>query len=308
MRYFLGILMLALCCSTVSAAEITASDVYVQALRVNDEIKILKRHFNITDEAAPPTLTLSLNPRHVWQKTYEILYKINILREKIGMASLSIPSRQPLLNVSPAYPYEQILRILTEIDIIKRHLEITEKTELSTAVVTGKTPTDNFNVLNKISVEMDFLNGSSFTPNNVFSQVMRVLEDVNMLLERLEIRDSTIPPAVQAGTTPQDVFNTGITLLEEIRKVQLLAGMDTIDVFALKSFYKTATPSEVFGLMGIALAELQTLKGYLGLKYMLTPPARHYENIAPPSVQQVAGWAIRKLRLIKMLNRTTIKE
>lgn len=308
MRYFLGILMLALCCSTVSAAEITASDVYIQALRVNDEIKILKRYFNITEEATVPIFTLSLTPRHVWQKSYEVLYKLNILREKLGMASLSSPSRQPQLNVSPAYPYEQILRILTEIDIIKRHLEITEKTELSTAVVTGKTPTDNFNFLNKISVEIDFLNGSSFTSNNVFSQAMRALDDVNAILDHLEVRDNTIPPAVQTGATPSDVFNTGIVLLEEIRKVQLLAGLDTIDTSILKSSYKTISPSEVFGLMGLALAELQTLKGYLGLKHMLTPPARHYENISPQNIQQVIGWTIRKLRIIKMLNRTTIKE
>jgi hypothetical protein len=308
MRYLLGLLTLMLCCSVVTATEITASDVYVQALRVNDEIKILKHHFNITQEATPPIFTLPLNPRHVWQKTYEILYKLNILRETLGMASLSIPSRQPLLNVSPAYPYEQILRILTEIEIIKRHLEITEKTELSTAVITGKTPTDNFNFLNKISVEIDFLNGSSFTPNNVFSQAMRVLDDVNAILDHLEIRDNTIPPAIQVGATPQDTFSVGIILLEEIRKVQLLAGLDTIDISILKSFYKTATPSEVFGLMGLALAELQTLKGYLGLKYMLTPPARHYENISPQNTHQVTGWTIRKLRLIKMLNRTTTKD
>lgn len=308
MRYFFGLLTLALCCSVVSAAEITASDVYTQALRVNDEIKILKRHFNITEEANPPALNIGLSPRHVWQKTYEILYKLNILREKLGLASLSIPSRQPQLSVSPAYPYEQILRILTEIDIIKRHLDITEKTELTSTVITGKTPTENFNFLNRISMEIDFLNGASFTTNHVFAQAMRVLEDVNMLLERLEVRDSTIPPAVQAGASPQDVLNTGITLLEEIRKVQLLAGMDTIDIFALKSFYKTATPSEIFGVTSVALAELQTLKGYLGLKYMLTPPARHYDNVSPQGVQQVVGWAIRKLRLIKNLNRTTIKE
>jgi len=308
MRYFFGLLTLTLCCSVVSAAEITVNDVYTQALRVNDEIKILKRHFNITEEATPPVLNVTLSPRHVWQKSYEILYKLNILREKLGLASLSIPSRQPQLNVSSTYSYEQILRILTEIEIIKRHLEITEKTELSTAVISGKTSTDNFNFLNRISMEIDFLNGSSFTPNHVFAQAMRVLDDVNMLLERLEVRDSSIPPAAQPGASSQDILNNGITLLEEIRKVQLLAGMDTVDIFALKSFYKAATPSEIFSIMSLALAELQVLKGYLGLKYMLTPPARHYESISPQSIQPVIGWAIRKLRLIKNLNRTTIKE
>lgn len=308
MRYFFGLLTLALCCSVVSAAEITASDVYIQALRVDEEIKILKRHFKITEEVTSPALTLPLSPRHVWQRTYEILYKLNILREKLGMASLSIPSRQPLLNVSPAYPYEQILRILTELEIIKRHLDITEKTELSTTPITGKTPTDNFNILNRISMEIDLLNGTSFTPNNVFSQAMRVLDDVNVILDYLEIRDNTIPPAVQTGATPSDVINSGFILLEEIRKVQLLVGIDTVDTVMLKSLYKISTPSEAFGLMGFALAELQTLKGYLGLKYMLTHPARHYENLSPQNTHQVIGWTIRKLRLIKMLNRRTIKE
>ncbi len=308
MRYLLRVLTLALCCSAVSAAEIVVGDTYAQALHVNEEIKILKRHFNITQEATPPTFNLSLSPRHVWQKTYEILYKLNILREKLGMASLSIPSRQPLLNVSTAYSYEQILRILTELEIIKRYLNITEKTELSTVAITGKTSTDNFNLLNRISVEIDFLNGASFTPNNVFSQAMRVLEDVNVILNYLEIRDNTIPPAVQVGATPTDVVNIGFVLLEEIRKAQLLVGIDSLDISILKSFYKENTSSEAFGLMGLALAELQTLKGYLGLKHMLTPPARYYENLSPQSTHQVTGWAIRKLRLIKMLNRKTAKE
>jgi hypothetical protein len=305
MRYWLRLLIIwTVSCRAVYAADITTDDVYFQILKLNEEIKLLKQHFNITENVNTPQLTIRLSPRHTWQKAYEVLFKLNVLREKIGMATLSIPSRQPMLHVSPTYSYEQVLRVLTEVNIIKRHLGITEEAKLqqSSNSIIGKTSTDNFNFLNHISEQLDLLNGLTFTPSHAFSQAIRVLDDINILLEHLNILDESIAP-VRQPAMPPDVFNLSITLLDEVRRLQRLANIESIDSAMFKILYKSPTPSEVFSMLGIVLAELQTLKGYLGLRYALTPSARHYENMSPENVFQAVGWGIRKLKLIKNLSR-----
>lgn len=303
MRYWLGLLiLLTFNCPVAYAADITTNDVYLQVVKLNEEIKLLKQHFNVTEDVHTPQLTLNLSPRHTWQKTYEVLFKLNILREKIGMATLSIPSRQPMVHVSPSYSYEQVLRILTEINIIKRQLNITEEAKLhiSNNSIIGKTSTDNFNLLSHISHQLDVLNGISFTPSHVFSQAIRILDDINSLLEHLDILDETIAP-IRQPAMPQDIFNLCITLLDEMHRIQLLVSIEPIDSFVFKTIYKNPTMGEAFSMMGFALAELQTVKGHLGLRHTLTPSARYYENMTPENVLQAIGWAIRKLRLIKNL-------
>ncbi len=295
------ILLLMLLSSPIVALEITTNEVYAQVYHINEEIKLLNQHFNIQGEVEVFELKTKLAPRHTWQKTYEVTYKINILREKLGLPVFAAPSIEPRRKIIPLYIYEQTQRILVELHIIKLFLGIEERAS-NLPTFSGKAPTDVFNLFNNISYQLDLLNGISFTPSHVFSQAIRILDDINILLSTLEIIDSTIPPPKQKGMKPSNVFETALELLKEVQRLQRFSNIKDIGIHGLKPD-KKITPSEVFSLLGTILAELQTVKAYLHLTWSLTPIAKHYENKSPNDVQQVLGWALRRVKLINTLNR-----
>lgn len=302
-RIFFVIIYFVLMSTTVTAKEITVDEVYQQVYRVSEEINILKRHFNITQVVSVEPIVASFSPAHTWQKTYEILYKLNILRNKYGLPLLAVSSREPTLSPDPQIVFAQALRILIEIDIIKYQLDITDKSP-SPPEFSNKTLTDNFNLLNDISYQIDLLISASFTPSHVFSQAMRINDDVNTIIEALNIQDDTIPPIKQIDSKPADAFSTALQLLHEVKRIGQLGDIKSIEIYPFEQQKrKNITPTEVFGITGIVLAELQSIKAQLGLYYELTPIAKHYENKTPADVKQMLDWCTRKLQLITTLNR-----
>lgn len=298
--FYISILLVTFMPFSSKAVEVTSNDVYMQIYLINEEINFLKRFFNITQTTQAPEIKAVLLPRHTWQKTYEILYKISILRQKVGLPFIAIPSREPVQEITHLHVYEQSLRILTELTLLKFYLGIPDKIT-SPAAFSGKTVTNNFNLLSHISYQIDLLNGTEFNPSTVFGQAMRIYEDVNMLVEALELKDDTTPSTKKANSVPMDSFAMALQLLQEIKRIQNLAGIEAIDVYAF-NFEKNITPTEVFGLTGIVLAELQTIKAYLGLKHAFTPLANFYHDKTPGDVVQMLGWSLRKLQLIQSLN------
>ncbi len=48
------------------------------------------------------------------------------------------------------------------------------------------------------------------------------------------------------------------------------------------------------------IAELQTIKAYIGLKHYITPVATTYRDKTPAHVEQLMSWNLRKVSLINM--------
>ncbi len=278
-------------------ANVTPDQVYSLTQRLQAEVELLKKHFEIDRDVVAPEFDLPLTPGHSWQKTYEILFKINILRQKYGLPFIAVPSREPREEPHPMLVYEQVRRLLTELDVLKFYLQIPGGTP-PPREVNGKQPIDVFNLLNAISYQLDSLNGESFTPSHVFAQAIRISEDIKVLLEALGIHDDTISPPKQENTRPAEVYLVGLELLGEIQRINRLAGLPVLDIEAFR-LPPPITPSEVFTLTGIILAELQPLKARLELKHTLTPIAGYYTHRIPADVRQVMGWALRKIKLIR---------
>ncbi len=300
-KYILIILLF--CCYNVYATasnrqnydKITPNEVYEQLYIINEEIKLLKQFFNVEKQIEPFEIRIELYPRHMWQKTYEVMVKINLLREKHNLPYLAVPSREPRKDPAPSIVYGQLLRIITEIRIIKFTLEI-PNIDFPEKKFTNTQVTDSFNFISNISAEIDLLLGVAFTPSFVFSQTMRISEDIDSILNALNISDETIPPPKKADATPHEAYETAEKLMLEIVRIQRVIDVASIDFSALKP--EKITPSDVFSMTGIILAELQTIKGHLGLKYTLTPTALRYSNMTPGDVEQILGWCVRKTQLI----------
>ena len=297
------IVLLLLLTLGLSAKTITPNDVYAQVMLLKDEIHYLLNYYNIKHDhdgiLKRVKIHTKLKPRNVWQKSYEIMVKINILRNEHKLPTIEPINMAPVLNLNPDLVFEQTQRILTELHIFKKMVGIKEE-EHKNYNFKGKTPLDVYNGLSHISASLDELNKGGVTPSFVFGENMRIYDDISLILQHFNIDDKTIPAKRNIKATPTDTFNVGIKTLEKVKQLQIIAGIDFVDFNGFKK--DKQTPSEVFSISQMLIAELQTIKAYIGID-TITPAATSYKTKTPVEVHQLMSWNLRKLELINSLSR-----
>jgi len=301
------IIFLVLLSISLSARTITPTDVYSQVMKIDNEMVSLLNYYGILHNEKEiikkTTIKTPLKPRNVWQLTYEIAIKINMLRIAHKLPTIEPINMEPVLNLNPDLVYEQTQRILTEIKIYKFRLDI-KTPPYKTKKYKNKTPLDVFNALSRISAMFDELNQAGFTPSYVFGESMRVYDDLTTILNHLGIEDNTVPTARNDKATPVNTFEVSMKILEKIKQIQFSVGIATVDFSAFRN--TKITPSTVFTMNQMILAELQTIKAYVGLNNYITPAATIYVNKTPADVDQLMNWNLRKVILLNIGIRRSI--
>jgi hypothetical protein len=271
---------------------------------IEEEMDFLLDHYKVVhhhhkDGEKITHVTVELRPRDVWQKTYEIMIKINILRSRFGLENIEPVNISPVTFLNPDMVYGQTQRILTELSIFKMREYIVspvfKKQEFK-----DKVPLDVFNALYHVSVLLDELNGAQISLSFSYGETLRINDDITSVLQYLNIEDNTIPQIKNPSATPTDILNNSILLLEKIKQLQILAGIAVVDFSQFKK--AEAKERDVFEISEMVLAELQTIKAYLGIK-TITPAAIQYEGKTAAEVNQLVSWNLRKLNLIQSLKK-----
>ncbi|MCX6051455.1 MAG: hypothetical protein NTZ60_02985 [Campylobacterales bacterium] len=301
MKIFFSILLVSF---TLYANEISSSDVFSEVMLVENKVEFLLdyykiEHQNKSEDEKVTYKTTQLKPRNVWQKTYEILVKINVLREKFGFPIIEPIGMTPVENVNPNLVYEQTQRILTELDIFMVQNAIKQPV-LKKQVFKDKVPLDVFNRLCKISFMLDQVTQSKTMPSFSFGETMRIYDDITLILNNLGIEDKTIPQKKNENDTPLESLSSGLKILEKIQQLKILSGMNSVDFSEFKK--NEASPSDVFEVTQMILAELQGIKARLGIN-AVTPAALHYKDKTPAETNQLMSWNLRKINLIQSLSK-----
>jgi len=298
------IILLLLFVISLSAKTITPNEVYAQSILIQKHVHFLLKHYAIEHEhqviIKQMKLSTKLKPRNAWQKSYEILVKINMLRVSHNMSRIEPVGMEPVEQLNPDMVYGQTQRILTEIKIFEVRAGM-EVPKFKLNKYKNKTPLDVYNTFSHISASFDELNRSELSPAYVFSETMRVYDDLTIILNYLNIKDNTIPPVRLEQATPTDSLKISMKVLEKLQQLQHSVGIQTVDFSVFDK--EKATPSDVYTITGMILAELQPIKAYIGLKTSVTPPALTYTKKVPADIEQLMGWNFRKLSLITNLNR-----
>ena len=298
------IILLLLLTIGLSAKTITPNDVYAQSILIQDHIHYLLKHYGIKHHhegiIKRTIISTKLKPRNAWQKSYEILIKINMLRVSYNLSRIEPVGMEPVEQLNPDMVFGQTQRILAELKIfeVRKSIKIPNFT---IKTYKNKTPLDVFNTFSSISASFDELNRAELSPSYVFSETMRIYDDLSMMINHLNIKDTTIPTARLQKATPRDSLIVSMEVLQTINKLQRSVGIKTVNFSAFDK--KDARPSDVYTITGMILAELQTLKAYIGLTTRTTPPALVHGKKIPADIEQLMNWNLRKLSLIKTLDR-----
>jgi len=179
---------------SLSAKEITLNDVYTQAVLIQDHIHFLLKHYGIKHHynviMREDLVRTKLQPRDSWQKAYEILVKINMLRKSNNLPRIEPVGMEPVEKLNPDMVYGMTQRVLTEIRIfeVRKGIKIPN---FKLKSFTNKTPLDVYNTLGHISMAFDELNRSSLSPSYVYAETIRIYGDLTMILNKLNIKDNT---------------------------------------------------------------------------------------------------------------------
>lgn len=279
------------------AAEATPSDVYAQAVRIEQEIALLKRHWKVVGEVEITHLnTVELRPEHVWSRCYVILLKLGKLRRQHGLPYVEPVGTEPSLDMPLNPVWAMTQRILNEIHILKFLLDVPGDAP-ATAPVAGKRLIDADNTLTQISHELDLLSGP-VTATEVYAEAMRINEEANAVLRHLGVFERAVPPQRQEAPEPKEVLRTVFVLLEELRRIERAHGMAMPELQELDTGDKAAL-DDALALVEFSLAEFDRVKARIGMVHRVAVPSTYTQDKKPADVVQLLGYITDKLRQIR---------
>jgi len=246
----------------LSALEIkTPSDVYAQAYLLKQKIEYLRNQAGIIDAFPIVEQQHGKAPRHVLQKSLEVLSKINRYRINNSYGEISLQN-YPARRITPSDVYAYTKRLNEEIS------PFCDKPFLRTLNIkkfSEKTPSDVYKILWEVSLGFDKLLGiGGFTPTDVYEQSQTIVAIAQFLRHSQGNFEQIVRPKVKDGLHPNHALNTSYKLLQKIAEGQKKLWMKPTKVPT--KVYQVTTPTQVYDSLQNIIAEMQRVKTRLGLE------------------------------------------
>ncbi len=236
----------------------------VEILKKLDRLKTLR---GVQIEPKLPPKIYGMKPIHAYQKGIEAVEKATRLKVQMGFYPSQIPSA-PYRPITPSEVYELIIRLDGIVTLllkkagsedVKSYLYKEDKAQYS-----GKTPSDVYFNLWRISRLLDLLSGDAYTPNDTYALASQIDEKIRLLAKRIDVKT----PSKKESTTrkdalPLDVFRLTLTLHDRLKEFQKRANMDGSDISIPKE--KSVTPNTVYNSLRIINAGINEILIELGI-------------------------------------------
>ncbi len=245
----------------------TPDDVFRVAKQIN---RSLVRYRRLRGIRVVPRAIIPMpgrQPKHVYQKTLECLWKVNRLRKQLGMGPTAMPEF-PLRRITPNEVYDLAVRLRAELGLIEQKTEgrsTPPRPKPVDQLIRGKTPSDVYHLMWRNLTLLDTVIGpQGYTPNDVYRQSQRIIAEFKILRRHLQVDKPVAMPPFKLGKEPRNVLKLTQKILRLLRRIQKRAGMSVVATVPEEATSKV-TPNEVFNEVGIILAELVALKVHLGI-------------------------------------------
>ncbi|MCF6200589.1 MAG: hypothetical protein L3J42_00430 [Hydrogenimonas sp.] len=246
------------------------------------------------DPKAPPKI-FGLKPIHTYQKGIEAIEKAIRLKVQMGFYPSQIPSA-PYRPITPSEVYELIIRLDGIVTLllkkagskdVKAYLYKDDKRTYS-----GKTPSDVYFNLWRISKLFDLLSGEVYTPNETYTLASQIREKIELLAKELKIKRVSRPSSQKRdGVVPLNVFKLTLLLHERLKAFQKRANMDVSDIKIPRE--QNVTPNIVYNALRIINAGINEILIEMGIDAEhLDKPLTRAVNKTPSDVYQVVEEAI----------------
>ena len=247
-------------------------------------------------------LQTNLKPRHVYAKVLECLNKTDLLRKRLGLGGMVLPSH-PLRDITPSEVYQQAVRLDAELDLVLESSglhPVPVQLAVPEEIHRNKTPSDAHRKMWEIAYLLDTILGlEGYRPTDVYHQAIRIVQEIFIIRSHLgETRKVEMPP-LREGIAPADVIEKASETDFFLNKVKRRAGISEWAV-PIYSQEGEVTPNDVFNHIGIILEELIMLKVHFQIAEEAPSGKDIIEEKTPSHVYQQIEYAGRLLN--KMLS------
>ncbi len=264
---FCALSMVMLLPSAVAIGNKTPSDAYQRVMQLKQQVIVLREFSNVTATWPSVEKHPGLAPRHVLQKSLEVLDKIKRLRRIRKMGPITVPLF-PTRNITPNEVYDMVGRLIGELALFSELKDVALAKEI---VVTGKTPSDVYQELWNISLAMNPLLGvRGLKPTDVYSQSAKILEQVKFLRVSQSLTLDVPPPLMTEGKRPNHTLQQAYRLLAAISQAEHNLWIEPINVPKVPR--REIKPGEVYDALLIVQAELERVKFRLGIERDIAVP------------------------------------
>ena len=266
MRYK-SLLVLLLLSSNVFADVKSPSDVYSESLILKKIVKELREENGITMDLPLVVKQKDKLPRHVLQKTLEILTKVNKYREINGYGNITVPP-VPSRDITPQDVYNNVERLKVEVAYLLKDRTVLEQGKFKLKKYVQKSPSDVYRELWSISLGFDRLLGQGFTPTDVYLLSEQIVQNIKFLREsQREHKEVTLPP-LKVNQHPNHALYKSVELIREIGKREKKLWMTAVPVSVIEQ--KIISPTEVYDSLQTVTAELNRISRRLGIERYFT--------------------------------------
>ncbi len=253
-------------------ANKTPDDVYQQVMQLKQQVVLLRNAADITIPWPSVKKIADLTPRHVLQKSIEVLDKIKRLRRIHKMGPITVPLF-PTRDITPNEVYDMTNRLIEEFKLFPGLKNATFEFEPK-HMESGRTPSDVYQELWTVSLAINPLLGvRGLKPSDVYIQSLKILEQIKFLRISQSLPLNIPPPLMTEGKRPNHTLAQAYKLLEKTAQAEHNLWIDPIKVPSVPR--KEITPSEVYDALLIIQAELERLKYRLGVERDIIIPSQN---------------------------------
>ncbi len=240
----------------------TPSDVYSYAITLKKKVEYLRIASNIKTPFPTVQQQKDKYPRHVLQKSLEILSKINLYRIAKGYGEIFIPP-YPTRNVTPSDVYDSVKRLDEEVTPFIKNKKFLKSIKIK--YYTKKTPNDVYQLLWSISLAFDSLLGiHGYTPTEVYALSEKLVDTVKFIRESQNIYNKVEKPKKISGLHPNHALYKSYDFLTKISNAEKKLWINSSAI--PKKPHRVITPTDVYDSIQYDLTELQRIKYRLGLE------------------------------------------
>ena len=251
------------CFTLLLAAEKNPSDVYSESLILKEMVVALRKENGINETLPAVAKQKDKLPRHVLQKTLEILAKVNKYRELHDYGPITLPPVPPR-EITPQDVYNNVERLKLEVSYLLKDRSILKEKRFYLKKYTGKTPSDVYRELWTISLAFDRLIGQGFTPTDVFILSQQIVDEIKFIRATQRENQNIPVPKKRPNLLPNHALYTSVKLIAKIHDDEKKLWMEPVPVPKVEQ--RVISPTEVYDSLQTVSAELNRIERRLGIE------------------------------------------
>lgn len=249
--------------AATAVEDILPADVLARVKLVQDELELIRYELGKPKNIQPELNVTDAAPREVYYQALTMFQKANRLAfEHTGITNKS-PITPPVDSIRPAHVWHNANQVLKRVLLVKESIGVTKESQ-EKIQDEATTPTDVFRLCIQVNRQLNLLLEQRFSPSDVFQQVTLATNYSARLIAKFpNVTRRPEAAQFEHGKTPADVYRRLQSIYQNVRKLALFSQLKMLNFQLDKHAINKITPSDVYDVASLLVSELSYIHSKL---------------------------------------------